>query len=59
MLGTVDHLIHNTLTGEISKFVVNRKPPLRDLFFSPRDVLKADNSKVKVNISSGEVGGNG
>jgi len=59
VLGTVDHLMHNTLTGEISKFVVNRKPPQRDLFFSPRDVLEADAGKIRVNVSSREVGENG
>jgi len=59
VLGTVDHLMHNTLTGEISKFVVNRKPPQRDLFFSPRDVLETDASKIRVNVSSHEVGENG
>ena len=58
LLGTVDHLMHNTLTGEVSKFVVNRKPPHRDLFFSPQDVLDVKNSKIKVNISSDELSEN-
>ena len=58
LLGTVDHLMHNTLTGEVSKFVVNRKPPHRDLFFSPQDVLEVKNSKIKVNISSDELSEN-
>jgi len=58
LLGTVDHLMHNTLTGEVSKFVVNRKPPHRDLFFSPQDVLEVKNSKIKVNISSDELSKN-
>lgn len=59
VLGTVDHLMYNTLTGEISKFVVNRKSPQRDLFFSPRDVLEAGNSKIRVNVSAQELGANG
>ena len=50
--------MHNTLTGEVSKFVVNRKPPHRDLFFSPQDVLEVKNSKIKVNISSDELSEN-
>ncbi|MBC8512171.1 MAG: PRC-barrel domain-containing protein [Dehalococcoidia bacterium] len=58
LLGTVDHLMHNTLTGEVSKFVVNRKPPHRDLFFSPQDVLEVKNSKIKVNISRDELSKN-
>jgi len=58
LLGTVDHLMHNTLTGEVSKFVVNRKPPHRDLFFSPQDVLEVKNSKIKVNVCSAELSEN-
>ena len=58
LLGTVDHLMHNTLTGEVSKFVVSRKPPHRDLFFSPQDVLEVKNSKIKVNISRDELSKN-
>ncbi len=49
VLGTVDHLMHNTWTGEISKFAVRRKD--RDLFFSVEDVLEATNAEVKLNIS--------
>jgi len=59
VLGTVDHLMHNTLTGEISKFVVNRKPPHRDLFFSPQDVLEARNNQIKVSISSDQLSEDG
>jgi len=50
-LGKVDHLMRNTLTGEVSKFVVCRKPPLRDVFLSPQDVLEVKKNKIKVNIS--------
>lgn len=50
-LGTVDHLMRNTLTGEVSKFVVCRKSPLRDVFLSPQDVLEVEKSKIRVNIS--------
>jgi len=52
-LGTVDHLVHNTWTGEMSKFVVCRKD--KDLFFSPQDVLEVTESKIKVNVSSDEL----
>ena len=54
MLGTVDHLMHNTLTGEINKFIVTRKAPLRDIFLSPEDVLETKSSKIKVNVSPDE-----
>lgn len=55
-LGTVDHLMRNTLTGEVSKFVVCRKWPLRDVFLSPQDVLEVEKSKIRVNVSVKELG---
>jgi len=48
VLGTVSHLVRNTWTGEISKFV-------RDLFFSTEDVLEATNTVIRVNISFDEL----
>jgi sporulation protein YlmC with PRC-barrel domain len=51
VLGTVDHLVRNTWSGEISKFMVCRKAPESDLFFSTEDVLEAIKSRVKVNVS--------
>ena len=51
VLGTVDHLVRNTWSGELSKFMVCRKAPESDLFFSTKDVLEATKSKVKVNVS--------
>ena len=59
VLGTVDHLMRNTWTGEITKFVVCRKAPDRDLFLSPQDVLKATKSEIRLNISLDELGENG
>jgi len=58
VLGTVDHLVRNTWTGEISKFMVRRKAPDSDLFFSTEDVLKATNTKVTLNISFHELSEN-
>jgi len=55
VLGTVDHLVRNTWTGEVSKFVVRRKSPDGDLFLSPQDVLEVTNTTVKLNVASGEV----
>ena len=52
-LGTVDHIMRNTVTGEISKFVVNRKAPMNDLFFTPEDVLHIEDSSISVDIESG------
>jgi len=55
VLGTVDHLMRNTWTGEISKFIVRRKAPYSDLLFSPQDVLKVMNDAVKLNLSIDEL----
>ena len=59
VLGTVDHLVRNTWSGEITKFMVCRKAPESDLFFSTEDVLEATKSKVKVNVSLDELNENG
>jgi sporulation protein YlmC with PRC-barrel domain len=55
VLGTVDHLMHNTWTGEISKFMIRRKAPDSDLLFSVEDVLQATKSKIRLNISLDEL----
>lgn len=55
VLGTVDHLVRNTWTGEISKFMVRRKAPDSDLLFSPQDVLEVTNDAVKLNLSIDEL----
>lgn len=55
VLGRVDHLVRNTWTGEISKFMVRRKAPERALFFSTEDVLEATKSKIKLNVSFDEL----
>lgn len=59
VLGTVDHLIRDSWTGEIRKFMVRQKAPDKDLLFSPQDVLEVTKSKIKVNISFNEQGENG
>jgi len=55
VLGTVDYLVRNTWTGEISKFMVCRKAPERDLLFSTEDVLEATRSGVKLAVSFNEL----
>ena len=56
VLGTVDHLVRNIWTGEISKFVVRREAPDKDLFLSLEDVLEVTKSGVKLNVSLEELG---
>ena len=55
VIGTVAHVIRNSWTGEISKFVVRRKAPDRDLFLSPEDVLEVTNTGIRLNISYDEL----
>jgi sporulation protein YlmC with PRC-barrel domain len=58
VLGTVDHLMRNTWTGEMSKFMIRRKAPDSDLLFSVEDVLEATVSKIRLKISSDELSKN-
>ena len=55
VLGTVNHLVRNTWTGEVSKFIVRGKKPYEDLFLSPQDVLEATNISLKLKIALDEV----
>ena len=54
-LGNVDHLVRNTWTGEISKFVVRRKAPDKDLILSVEDVQEVAKDTVRLNLSLGEL----
>ena len=48
VLGSVELLARNTWTGEITKFIVPRKAPAKDLFLTPGDILEATESKIKL-----------
>jgi sporulation protein YlmC with PRC-barrel domain len=54
-LGTVDHLVRNTWTGEISKFVVRRKVLDKDLFLSAENVQEVAEDTVRLNLSIEEL----
>jgi sporulation protein YlmC with PRC-barrel domain len=58
VLGTVDHLMRNTWTGEVTKFAVRRKAPDEDLFFATKDVAETTKTEVKLNISFHELSQN-
>jgi len=55
VIGTVAHVIRNSWTGEISKFVVRRKAPDRELFLSLEEVLEVTNTGIRLNISYDEL----
>ena len=56
VLGTVDHLVRNTWTGETSKFVVRREPPDEDLFLSPEDIAEITKTAIKLKATAEELG---
>jgi sporulation protein YlmC with PRC-barrel domain len=53
VLGTVNHLVRNTWTGQISKFVV-RSEKTGHFFFSPQDVFQATKRRIKLSIAFNE-----
>jgi len=55
VLGTVDHLVRNSWSGEITKFMVRREAPDEDLFLSLEDVLEANKSEVKLSVTLEEL----
>jgi sporulation protein YlmC with PRC-barrel domain len=54
-LGTVDHLVRDTWSGEIRKFVVRREEPEKDLFLTPEDIAEATKSQVNLNVTLEEL----
>jgi len=50
-LGTVDHIIRDTWSGDIRKFVVRQRELGNELFLSLDDVMKATNKQVTLNVS--------
>ena len=47
-VGTVNYIVNNTWTGEVSKFMVIREDNGDSLFFSVEDVIEATASTIKV-----------
>jgi len=58
VLGSVTHLARDGWSGEVKKFIVNRKPPDKDLFFTPEDVLEATDARIKLKVALDESSGN-
>ena len=55
MLGTVNHVVRDSWTGGIRKFMVRQEVPNTDLFLSPGDVLEATESKIMLKTSLSEL----
>jgi sporulation protein YlmC with PRC-barrel domain len=58
VVGSVNHLARDGWSGEVKKFIVNRKPPDKDLFFTPEDVLEATDASIKLKFALDESSGN-
>lgn len=58
LVGSVTHLARDGWSGKVKKFIVNRKPPDKDLFLSPEDVLEATDASIKLKIALDESSGN-
>ena len=58
VVGSVNHLARDGWSGEVKKFIVNRKPPDKDLFLTPEDVLEATEASIKLKIVLDESSGN-
>jgi hypothetical protein len=54
ILGSVTHLARDGWSGEVKKFIVNRKPPEKDLFFTPDDVVETTDDVIKLKIAIDE-----
>lgn len=54
-VGTVDRLIRNLWTGEISKFMVKTELAPQDLFLSPDDVLEVKSGSLTLKASVDEL----
>ena len=55
VLGTVNKVIRDSWTGEISKFQVSTELSELDLFVSPENVAEATPSEVKLTIAFDEI----
>jgi sporulation protein YlmC with PRC-barrel domain len=54
VVGSVTHLARDGWSGEVKKFIINRKPPEKDLFLTPEDVLEATDASIKLKIALDE-----
>jgi len=54
VVGTVNRVLRDTWTGEISKFSVSTELADTDIFYSAEDVLEATPTKIKLKIAFDE-----
>lgn len=54
-LGTVDHIVMDSWSGEPRKFVVRLDDEVSAVYFSPKQVAEVTKEKVKLNITVEEM----
>jgi sporulation protein YlmC with PRC-barrel domain len=54
-LGTVDHIVMDSWSGEPRKFIVRLEDEVSAVYFSPEHIAEATKKKVKLNISVEEM----
>lgn len=57
-LGTVNHIIVDSWTGKIRRFVVRREAPGDDLFLFPDDIARVTKERMQLNLSLEELNQN-
>ncbi|MBN2240882.1 MAG: hypothetical protein JW712_14015 [Dehalococcoidales bacterium] len=53
ILGTIDYIVRDSWSGDIRKYIIYKKPPEKDLSFTPENIIENSETSVKVNISPG------
>jgi sporulation protein YlmC with PRC-barrel domain len=54
-LGTVDHIVMDSWSGEPRKFVIRLEDEVSAIYFLPKDVAEATKEKVKLNLAVEEM----
>ena len=57
-LGIINHIVYDTWTGKLRKFVVRREAPHDDLFLSLDNIAEITEGRVQLNLSSEELSAN-
>lgn len=55
VLGPIDRFIRNLSTGEIRSFMIHRKGPEKDLFFSPDDLQEVTGVQAVLKVTLEEL----
>jgi sporulation protein YlmC with PRC-barrel domain len=54
-LGTIDHIVMDSWSGEPRKFIVRLEDEVSAVYFSPKQVAEVTKDKVRLNITFEEM----